>query len=135
MAVIFDAEARGSMSVICRAEDPAASKLTPRISVKHRSGCIVLFDSTCLDVVRSHVRTVWSHDAEYATVESASLKTAAEATSVCPSIINKGPRCGACEVSDFDRFRLLFAAEDADGIRDAGTSGAEEDELDQRPTL
>lgn len=135
MAVIFEAEARGSMRVMCRAEEPAASRLTPRISVRHSIGCIVVFDSTCLEVVKSQVRTVWSHDDEYATVASDSLKMAAEATSVWPSIRESGPRCGACEVSDFDRFRLLFAAEDADGRSEAGASGDEDAELDHKPIV
>ena len=64
---------------------------------------------------------------------SAILNTAAEATSVCPSIIERGPRCGACDVSDFDRFRLLLAAVDAEGSSEAGASGELADELDQSP--
>ena len=95
----------------------------------------MLFDSTCFEVVRSQVRTVWSHDEEYATVESPSLKTAADATSVCPPSIDSGPRCGACEVSDLARFRRLFAAVDAERRRDGGASGAEDAVLDHRPTL
>jgi hypothetical protein len=121
--------------VMCRAEDPAARRLTPRISVRHRSGRIVLLESTCFDVVKSHVRNVWSHDAEYPTVASCNLNIAADATSVWPSIKDRGPRCGACEVSDFDRFRRLLAAVDADGRREAGASGAEVAEVDQRPIL
>lgn len=65
---------------------------------------------------------------------SASLKTAAEATSVWPSIMARGPRCGACVVSDFERFLRLFVDVEAEGRREAGASGLSFAELDQKPT-
>ena len=95
--------------MICRALVPAASncELIPGNAVKARRGCEVVRVSTKFDVVRSKVLTVWSWEAEYATVESSGLKIAAETGAVCDEIIERGPRWGVdVEVVIFRRFAV-----------------------------
>lgn len=60
---------------------------------------------------------------------------AAEATSVCPSIIDSGPRCGTFTDCDFDLFLRLFAAVDAEGSSVEGASGAADAEVAQIPIM
>jgi hypothetical protein len=60
---------------------------------------------------------------------------AAEVMSVCPSSLDSAPRCDICLLSAFEIFRRLFAAEEAVGRRVDGASGAEDLEVDQRPTV
>ena len=49
--------------------------------------------------------------------------------------MERAPRCGACDVSDFDRFRRLLAADEAEGRSVAGASGDDEADDDQSPTV
>lgn len=66
MAVVLE-EARGSMSVICRAELPVARIWEEEMEgseAMERSGCEVVRVSTTFDVSRSRVFTVWSKDVE-----------------------------------------------------------------------
>lgn len=68
IAEIVVAEARGSMSVICRAEEPAARRLSDDNEVSENSEWDVDLVSTHLDVGISHVFKLWSQEVEYATV-------------------------------------------------------------------
>jgi len=103
------AEVRGSISVMCRAELPAARRFDEPSeedveeeeeeeeeeepsAVKLNSGCAVVRVETSAPVARSHVRSVWSHDAEYATVGSAGLNITAETGAVCAVRSARGPR-------------------------------------------
>lgn len=66
MAVVVE-EARGSISVICRAELPVARIWEEEREGREemeRSGCEVVRVSTTVDVSRSRVFTVWSKDVE-----------------------------------------------------------------------
>jgi hypothetical protein len=66
MAVVVE-EARGSISVICRAELPVARMWDEEregSEAMERRGCDVVRVSTTVDVSRSRVFTVWSKDVE-----------------------------------------------------------------------
>jgi hypothetical protein len=110
---------------MCLALVPAASncELTPGSAVREKRGWEVVLVSTREAVVRSHVRTVWSWEAEYATVESFGLKITAWTGAVCAERSCKGPFCGV-EVDVVTFRRLLFRP--APGRRDSGAAGAEE---------
>jgi hypothetical protein len=64
IAATFDADALGSIRVMCLAVEPVASKWTPCISINEERGCSVVLVSTSLEVVRSQVRTLWSQELE-----------------------------------------------------------------------
>lgn len=66
---------------------------------------------------------------------SVALKMAAEATSVCPSSVDRGPRCDICLLSAFEILRRLFAALEAVGRRVERASGAEDFDVDHRPIV
>ena len=68
------AESRGSMRVMCLAEVPTARRFRSCSAVKERRECDVVRVSTKVVVGRSQVRTVWSREAEYATVASLGAK-------------------------------------------------------------
>jgi len=133
MTCVLAAETLGSNNVICLALVPAARscELMPGRAVKEKSGCDVVRVSTSDEVVRSKVRTVWSIDAEYATVGSSGLKMTAWTGAVCADMRLRGPFCGV-DV-DTETFRRL-EARPAPGRRLAGAAGAEESVV-QRPIL
>lgn len=79
MAATVVADTRGSINAMCRAAEPAANRLTVDSAVSERSACAVVRVSTAVPDGRSQVRRVWSHEVEYATVESCGAKIAAEA--------------------------------------------------------
>lgn len=62
------AEARGSISVMWRADVPTARRLREDSEARERREWDVERVSTDMEVVRSQVRSVWSQEAEYATV-------------------------------------------------------------------
>lgn len=64
MAAMVVAEARGSISVMCRAEVPDASRERDGSAVSERRECCVERVETGVPVGRSHVRREWSHEAE-----------------------------------------------------------------------
>lgn len=66
MTCVLDAETRGSRSVICRAEVPAARSWEPipGRAVRENKGWEVVRVSTNAEVVRSKVRMVWSWEQE-----------------------------------------------------------------------
>ena len=64
MADTVVAEARGSTSVMCRAEVPAARRLRDGNAVRESRGWEVDLVSTHVDVGRSQVLRLWSHDVE-----------------------------------------------------------------------
>ena len=68
MADTVVAEALGSMSVMCRADVPAARSLSVGKATKESKECEVDLVSTHVEVGRSHVLSEWSQDVEYATV-------------------------------------------------------------------
>lgn len=76
MTWVLEADILGSKRVMCLALVPAANswELIPGSAVRENNGCDVVRVSTRDAVVRSNVRTVWSMDAEYATVASRGLK-------------------------------------------------------------
>lgn len=90
---MLEAEIRGSSNVICLALVPAANscELIPGRAVRENNGWAVVRVSTREAVVRSKVRTVWSMEAEYATVASRGLKMTAWTGAVCAEISSRGP--------------------------------------------
>ena len=61
---IVVADARGSISVICLALVPAARRLALGIATSDSRECPVVRVSTSVLVGKSHVRSVWSCEAE-----------------------------------------------------------------------
>ena len=78
MAETVVAEARGSMSVMWRAEVPAARRLRDGRAVRESRACEVRRVSTGVLVGRSQVLRLWSHEVEYATVGSLGAKMVSE---------------------------------------------------------
>lgn len=72
------ADTRGSIRTICRAAEPAASRLTVGSAASERSACDVERVSTGVPDGKSQVRSVWSQEVEYATVGSCGAKIVAE---------------------------------------------------------
>ncbi len=131
MAEIVVAEARGSMRVMWRAEVPAARRLRVGRAVRERRECEVRRVSTGVLVGRSQVLRLWSQEVEYATVGSLGAKMVAETGAEWDFRRERGPRWGV-EVAGpvFRRFELRDVDE---GRRDAGTDGASDFLVDQRP--
>lgn len=79
-----------------RAVVPAARSWCeiPGRAAREMSGWDVVRVSTREEVARSKVRTVWSSEAEYATVLSSGLKITACTGAVCESSMERGPRWG-----------------------------------------
>ena len=89
--------------------------------MRARRGWDVVLVSTKLEVVRSKVRTVWSWEAEYATVESRGLKIAAVTGAVWDESMERCPRWGV----DVEVVILRRFAEGPEVRRDADAAGAE----------
>jgi hypothetical protein len=81
--------------------------------------------------VRSNVRTVWSMEAEYATVASSGLKMTACTGAVCAEMSSRGPFWDVdVEVEIFRRLEFRPAPRS----RFSGAAGADESVV-QRPIL
>lgn len=89
--------------------------------------------STSEAVGRSHVRSVWSHDVECATVESLEANVMADTGAECDFKSTTGPRRGVVfrDVS----FRRLAREAELEVIRDSGAEGAFVGSVDQTPTV
>ncbi len=69
---------RGSIKAICRAAEPAATRLTAESAASERSAWDVVRVSTEAPDVKSQVRSVWSQEVEYPTVGSCGANIVAE---------------------------------------------------------
>lgn len=125
------AEARGSMSVMWRAEVPAARRLREGRAIRESRECEVRRVSTGVLVGRSQVLRLWSQEVEYATVGSLGAKIVAETGAEWDFRRERGPRRGVV-VADpiFRRFELRDVKE---RIRDAGAEGASDFLVDHTP--
>ena len=92
--MIVVADVRGSMSAMYLSELPAARRLSDGKAFREKMEAEVVLVSTTVEVVRSQVLRVWSHDEEYPTVESLGANIAAETQSECAFLAESGPRWG-----------------------------------------
>ena len=118
--------------MIWRAEVPAARRLRSGRVVRERRAWEVVRVSTSVVVGRSHVLSVWSHEAEYATVGSVGANATEETGAECDLIKASGPRCGV--ELDVDNFRRLEIRALLWGSRVNVAAGASDFLLDQIPT-
>ena len=86
------AEARGSMRVMCRADVPTAMRFKDGNAERERRAWDVVRVSTSDEVGRSHVRSVWSQETEYATVGSLGANMVSETGAECDFRTVIGPR-------------------------------------------
>lgn len=93
--------------------------------------------STSDEVGRSQVRSVWSHEVEYATVESLEANVTADTGALCDFNNTIGPTCGvAFSVVEAVIFRLLLARDaDFEGTSDSAAGGALDGSVVQIPTV
>ena len=107
---------------MCRADVPVASRFREGMAHRERREWPVVRVSTQVEVGRSHVLSVWSCDAEYATVASSGLKMTLDTGELWPVNVASAPRAGTVR-SGFESFCRLFEAADELGRRFAGATG------------
>ena len=105
-----------------RAEVPVARRFREGIAHKERSEWPVVRVSTHVAVGRSHVLSVWSCEAEYATVASSGLKIMLETGELWPVNVANAPRAGTVR-SGFESFCRLLEAAVEFGSRFDGAAG------------
>jgi hypothetical protein len=137
MTEVVTALARGSISVMCRADVPAARRwldppAAPEVGSAHKDRRLwaVMRVSTTVEVSRSSVLSVWSSEAEYATVGSSGWKITLVAAWLWAAIRDSGPRCGV-DVAVVSFLRLAEGREEE--IRVVGAAGEADLDVVQSP--